>query len=168
MNRKEFLSELALHDSMNTEAYWPISFTENITSLKKADLLNGFLFARLASDFKYSKSENPEEWFKMYKTILIKMGFIIHNFNFERSDGNDTVPQTVAVSATGNELLAINTSLETMSKLQDGNFHTTNVGNSVFCIVAVLSSDIYSEVRDIITAKLGSSAEERIKNIPID
>ncbi len=159
MNRKEFLSNLELPSKSEEEEKWPISFTEdNVSLLKKADILNGPLFARLASDFKYSRSEHPEEWFTIYTTILIQMGFTIHSFNFARVNEDNTVPQIIVVSATGDELLAINTSLETMSKLQDGNFRATNVGKSVFCIVAVLNADIYSEIRDIITARLGVSA----------
>ena len=60
------------------------AFTANVSGQVKQDILNATLFAQLAANKHVDREENPVEWYKQYKNILEKIGFVVQQFEFNK------------------------------------------------------------------------------------
>lgn len=100
------------------------AFTENVKGISKQDILDATLFAQLASDRKYDREHDTQNWYTYYKYILGNIGFVVENFSFQEyqaSGGTFTMDAVViellAAIATGGQSIIITETLKAFSAL---------------------------------------------------
>lgn len=61
----------------------------NLSATQKQDALSSLLFVQLASDFKYSRTAQPEEWSKNYGTVIGRIGWVLVESSFKDVEVDD-------------------------------------------------------------------------------
>lgn len=89
-----------------------LPFTSNVRGPIKEDVIHSCLFGQLASDYKYDRETQGDDWYKYYSSVMETLGWVISDFSFQRyqvSGGKFTMDQVVLdileSLLTGNELL---------------------------------------------------------------
>lgn len=101
-----------------------LAFTKKVTGQDKRDILNGILFAQLASDKKWKREKQMKEWYACYKDVLQKIGFDIQELGCMKykSSGltfkvDKIILQILAAAVTSNEISAVKKTLAALESL---------------------------------------------------
>lgn len=104
-----------------------ISFVENLTPGQKEDVLLSTLFAQRAADAKADPVKEREAWYAVYMDILSLLGWARESQPFESShkmQGSGSFDQvvlaTLAQVATGNQFKIVESAIEALRGLADG------------------------------------------------
>ena len=102
------------------------AFTENVPGPAKQDILNSTLLAQLASDHKYNRERESEDWYSHYRHILENIGYVIQNFEFVKYNASgsslkmdEVVLEVLAAIATGGESEVIAATLAALKAKSD-------------------------------------------------
>lgn len=104
-----------------------ISFVSGVSDLHQSDVLNSSLLAQLASNKKYDRWNDTENWYKFYCDVLGKIGWVIQSFAFtEASIGGatfevqDVVLKILESIVTGDEMIVVTETIDALKALSDG------------------------------------------------
>ena len=71
-------------DGTQTDAYVDgssvVSFVGNVDSTARSDVLNSTLLAQLAANKKYDRFKDAKSWYKMYVSVLKRVGWFMSDF----------------------------------------------------------------------------------------
>ena len=132
-------------DGTQTDAYVDgssvVSFVGNVDSTARSDVLNSTLLAQLVANKKYDRFEDTKNWYKMYVSVLEKVGWVIQDFNFQQYDihganvmVSDVILEVIKSIMSGPEIVAIQAALDALKS--QANMHWYDV-------FATTSSSIY-------------------------
>jgi hypothetical protein len=104
-----------------------VSFVAGIGDSNKADVLNSVLLAQLAANKKFDRENDTQGWYKFYREVLENVGWVIQGFDFDKvntAGGDFTVDKVVleilAAIATGDELAVVQSTINALKSLSDG------------------------------------------------
>ena len=105
-----------------------ISFTGSISETHQSDVLNSLLFAQLAADNKYDRYQDAELWYKFFSSVLLKIGWVIGEFNFQRYEQHTKIPmmivQTLRSKLTSTEVGVLQSTLDSLKSSENkSSFH---------------------------------------------
>jgi len=101
-----------------------VSFTEDLKSQCKEDVLNGTLLAQLAANKKYNRYKDTQNWYKFYIEVLENIGWNIGQFNFRQYNSEQEsfqiseVVESLIIQLTGNNSAFVVTVVKTLAALQ--------------------------------------------------
>jgi len=130
------------------------SFVDGLNGQQKDDVLLATLFAQLAANARYNRTEDPFNWSNYYADVLGNIGMVHQNSQFRRFESSqarftmdDVVLKMLAAVLTEDAKETLQQSIEAVKELRDDsgalviferNSHTVNNGNFMIepCVVS--------------------------------
>jgi hypothetical protein len=112
--------------SASVDAGSLISFVAGVSSQNKEDILNSCLLAQLASNKQFDRWKQTDDWYKFYVEVLGKVGWVMQEFKFTRSQISGTTVKVyevllklLASIATQNQIAVVMETLDALKALKD-------------------------------------------------
>lgn len=109
-----------------------VSFTSTCSAQQTEDVQNSTLLAQQASNFKYDRTSQTEDWYNYYQDVLSHIGWVMQSMEFKIYDSKSvdvTIPDFVADIVTD----MVNDDIKQMVIDTMASLKSEETANSVFC-----------------------------------
>lgn len=103
------------------------SFVAGLKSQQKEDVLNSTLLAQLAANKAFDREKDTENWYKKYREVLEKVGWVISDFDFTKYKAEGTTFEIskvmldiLAAIASENAMLVTKSAIDAVKALDNG------------------------------------------------
>ena len=155
-------------DETKPEAYVDggglVSFVAGVSEEHRSDVLNSTLLAQLAANKAFDREKQTVDWYRKYREVLEKVGWVVENFDFTRFkaggstfDGDAVVASVLEAIATKDDKKIVKQTIDAVRALDDGDgrltiwnqeSHELDKGNFQISVCA--------EADDVVAMKLGA------------